>query len=299
MNAVGRDARSGRREPIKAAGCVVWRDGRDGREVLIVHRPRYDDWSLPKGKCRADEPAPVAAVREVHEETGVLVRLGPEQRSLSYRVDGAPKEVRFWVAESVEHTKFKSNAEVDAIAWVTLAEARERLRSTEVAIAHAGLKGARPSRPLIVVRHALSVRRKDWSAEDPGRPLSRDGKEQSKRLSKLLACWAPTRLVSSPSRRCVDTLAPFADRTGLPIDIEPGLSEEGFHENPKRAKTLIAGLRAEREVILVCTHRPLLVTIADLIGLDLPRSARSNPLPKGALWVAHAGLKDRVERYTS
>jgi phosphohistidine phosphatase SixA/predicted NUDIX family NTP pyrophosphohydrolase len=266
---------------------------------LVVHRPRYDDWSLPKGKCRPDEPAPVAAVREIREETGVLVRLGPEQRPISYRVDGRAKEVRFWTAEPIESTRFKPNPEVDAVAWIDLAEARHRLRATEVALVHAVIKGARPSRPIIVVRHALSMRRKDWSGDDPDRPLSRDGIAQAKRLTELLSCWAPTRIVSSPSRRCRDTVDALAARCGLTLELQSELSEEDFEESPKRAKSLITSLLAEREVIVVCTHRPLLSMVASTIGPDLPRAARSNPLPKGAFWVAHTGPKGRVERYTS
>lgn len=295
---MGKPRRSPSTRLIKAAGCAVWRDGLDGREVLAVHRPRYDDWSLPKGKLDPDEPAPVAAVREVHEESGVRVRLGPELRPVTYRVDGVRKEVRYWVAEAVDQERFRPNREVDEIAWFALPEARARLRDADVALAHATIKGARPSRPLVIVRHALSTRRKEWKGDDLDRPLSRDGLRQSARLADLLACWAPTRIVTSPARRCRDTVEPLAERLGLPLDLRDELSEEAYEASPKRARALIKELRAEREAVVLCTHRPLLASAAGLVGLDLPRSARANPLPKGGLWVAHAGPKDRVERYT-
>jgi 8-oxo-(d)GTP phosphatase len=104
---------------IEAAGGVVLRDGTDGREVLVVHRVRYDDWSLPKGKLDPGESAEDAAVREVAEETGVAAALGPELASIAYEVGGRPKRVRWFRMHPVagDPTQRPADAEVDRAVW--------------------------------------------------------------------------------------------------------------------------------------------------------------------------------------
>jgi 8-oxo-dGTP diphosphatase len=108
---------------VQAAGGVVVREG----DVLLVHRPRYDDWSLPKGKLLAGESAEDAALREVEEETGLVCRLVREVGSSSY-VDGRgrPKVVRYWLMEPVAG-EFVADAEVDEVRWLTRSEAEELL----------------------------------------------------------------------------------------------------------------------------------------------------------------------------
>jgi phosphohistidine phosphatase SixA/8-oxo-dGTP pyrophosphatase MutT (NUDIX family) len=286
------------RGPIKAAGGVIWREDRDGREVLLVHRPKYDDWSLPKGKLNDREPAPLGAIREIVEETGWHVRLGHELRTAHYAFDGAPKEVRYWLADPLESELFVPNDEVDEIAWVNLAETKSLVRPFDHALVHSAVPKARPAAPLVVVRHALSMRRKEWKGDDRDRPLSRDGKAQALRIGAMLEAWAPRRVVTSSSRRCRDTVSSYAESKGLELELADALTEEAFEDNPKPARALLAELRDSGEPVVVCTHRPLLATVARVIGLDLAKSARSNPLPKGGLWVAHPGAKHRVERYT-
>ena len=115
-------------EVVRAAGGVVWRPGPDGRpEVLAVHRPKYDDWSLPKGKLDPGEEPEAAALREVEEETGLRCRLGPPLGSLAYEDrKGRSKEVRYW-AMTVDAGAFAPNQEVDEVRWVPVAGARDVL----------------------------------------------------------------------------------------------------------------------------------------------------------------------------
>ena len=115
-------------EVIEAAGGVVWRRGDDGRvEVLIVHRPKYDDWTLPKGKLDPGEGHEQAALREVEEETGLRPALGPELRSTEYEDRfGRPKRVRYWAMEAVEG-EFEPNREVDEVRWLGVEQARDVL----------------------------------------------------------------------------------------------------------------------------------------------------------------------------
>ena len=114
---------------VRAAGGAVWRKGPDGVEVLLVHRPRYDDWSLPKGKADPGEDDEATAVREVEEETGQRCALGPELTAIHY-VDhrGSPKVVRYWAMPASESPEdFVPNREVDEVAWLPLPVAAERL----------------------------------------------------------------------------------------------------------------------------------------------------------------------------
>jgi 8-oxo-dGTP diphosphatase len=121
---------------IRAAGGVLWRSAgpgaEDAIEVAVIHRPRYDDWSLPKGKLSNGESELAAAVREVHEETGYTVRVGEPLGTTRYRrfVNGVdrPKVVRWWAMEAASGA-FSPNAEVDALRWVPLGSAATILTS--------------------------------------------------------------------------------------------------------------------------------------------------------------------------
>src|SRR5579859_2278300 len=117
--------------PVEAAGAVLWRPGLDGPELALIHRPRYDDWSFPKGKRDSGEHVQLTATREVFEETGQRIVLGRRLPSISYEVVGAPKRVRYWAGRPAPMSgignHFEPNHEVDRVAWLTPAEARLRL----------------------------------------------------------------------------------------------------------------------------------------------------------------------------
>ncbi|GAA2263487.1 NUDIX hydrolase [Streptomyces amakusaensis] len=137
----------GHGEPVLAAGCVLWRhapgeDG-DGVEICLVHRPKYDDWSHPKGKLKSGESALAGAVREVLEETGAHCEPGPELPAVRYLVEGRPKEVRYWAAETTGGA-FAPNSEVDHVRWLSPAKARELLtqeRDAELVTAFLDARG--------------------------------------------------------------------------------------------------------------------------------------------------------------
>ncbi|MFD8811356.1 NUDIX hydrolase [Streptomyces sp. NPDC059627] len=114
--------------PVLAAGCVLWRRSpvHGDLEVCLVHRPKYDDWSHPKGKLKRGEAADTAALREVAEETGYTATLGTELSTAHYYANGRPKDVRYWSGEAGEG-HFTPNHEVDRILWLRPPEARQRL----------------------------------------------------------------------------------------------------------------------------------------------------------------------------
>jgi 8-oxo-dGTP diphosphatase len=113
---------------ILAGGCVLWRrspiDG--GPEICLVHRPKYDDWSHPKGKLKRGEDPLVGALREVQEETGYLATPGVRLPTARYEAGGRPKQVHYWAAEATQGA-FVPNREVDRILWLPPAAARNRL----------------------------------------------------------------------------------------------------------------------------------------------------------------------------
>ncbi|MHB8643173.1 MAG: NUDIX hydrolase [Gaiellaceae bacterium] len=114
-------------DTILAAGGVPWRRRNGELEVLVVHRPQYDDWTLPKGKVEEGETDEEAAVREVEEETGLRCGLGEELPSTSYSVNGVPKRVRWWAVEPEGAGAARPQNEVDDVAWLALDGAAERL----------------------------------------------------------------------------------------------------------------------------------------------------------------------------
>jgi len=131
-------------EVVHAAGGVVWRSGERGDpEVLLVHRPKYDDWSIPKGKREDGESDEECALREVEEETGLRCELGPELAGTAY-LDrkGRPKEVRYWVMTPVDGA-FEAGDEVDEVSWLGVAEAADRLTyAHEQVVLDSFLRGA-------------------------------------------------------------------------------------------------------------------------------------------------------------
>ena len=134
-----------REEPqvIQAAGGLVWRETQQGRFLAVIHRPRHDDWTLPKGKLFQGESWQEAALREVQEETGCEVRLAGFAGCTCYMTKGAPKVVLFWNMALTGACRFQSNDEVDQLEWLSAPEALDRLEyDQEKALVEASTGGA-------------------------------------------------------------------------------------------------------------------------------------------------------------
>lgn len=287
---------------IQASGAVPWRRRRGDLQVVLVHRPRYDDWSWPKGKLDLGEAWPAAAAREVFEETGYHVRLGRPLPTSVYSVsdaDGQPsdKECRYWAAEVVggDGTLVHEIDEVDwldvhaASARLTYARDRDQLHALELA----DTTGTLTTWPLVIVRHAKALPRASWSRADPLRPLKPRGREQADALVPILAAYGVTQVLTSSSVRCVETLQPYADAAGARLRMKPGLSEEGFAEQPDRAGYHLTRLLERGKAAALCTHGPVLPALFELLAgiADSPKEAlleaAANGLAKGEAFVAH------------
>ncbi|WGW12502.1 NUDIX hydrolase [Saxibacter everestensis] len=271
---------------VLAAGAVCWRE-RDGElEVLLIHRPRYKDWSWPKGKVEKGETLPECAVREVEEETGYTVTLGRPLPEARYRIGRRlQKHVAYWAAEVTSTKKPAPHnlREIDKGRWVSPAEAyrmltryddREQLEVVERAWDNGRLRVW----PLIIVRHGKAYPRARWHETEHKRPLLALGSRQSMALTGLLAAWAPSRLISSPWKRCIATLTPYSAATSKPIRQKKEISEKASKLSPVKAHGLIAKLISRGRSVAVCTHRPVLPVLFQALADAAPKSL-ANELP--------------------
>jgi 8-oxo-dGTP diphosphatase len=263
----------------------------------MVHRPRYGDWAWAKGKLEPAEEWPTAAIREVFEETGFHVRLGRPLPTSEYTLPdqaGQPttKECRYWAAEVVGGDGELVH-EIDEVAWLDVHGAAVRLSYSRDldqlrALERADQAGTLATWPLVVIRHARSRSRSAWSGADPLRPLNPRGRTRAKALIPLLAAYGVTRVVTSPSVRCLDTVLPYALASGGRARLKQGLSEEGFADQPDRAPYHLTRLLELGEAAVVCTHGPVLpMLLEQLAGIaDPDESAAEGVLSK----VANAGM---------
>src|SRR6478672_254777 len=266
---------------ILAAGAVVFRPG---RKVLLVHRPRYDDWSFPKGKLDPGEHSTAAAVREVAEETGLHVRLGPPLASQRYENGGGRmKTVFYWTGRVVgddDVSGYLVNEEIDEVVWVDRDAAYDRLtypHDRDTLREATGLR--RKTQALVVLRHGVARSRRAWRGDDRLRTLVREGQAQAQQLVPVLSAYAVTRVVSSSSSRCVETLRPYVDTTGWELELVDGLSEEGA--TAESVLRVVDDLVHDDHGAVLCTHRPVLPAVFDALGLDDPH------LDPGGMLVVH------------
>ncbi len=273
------------REPLVAAsGMVLWRRQRSALEVLLVHRPKYNDWAWPKGKLDPGEGWMEAALRETMEETGLRGQVGIPLPDSSYPLrNGDLKQVKYWAGRAIGGSGRLEN-EIDEVAWLPVDRAHDRLSyvrdSVQLqAIVDADRRGLLDTWPLLVVRHADAVGRSEWAGEDPQRPLSTSGTARAAAIAPLLSAYAVTRVISSPSLRCVDTVEPYLQRSHLTASLKGGLSEEGFADDPRKVVRRMSKVFADGEPTALCSHRPLLPTmLLQLAGHAVPGSLAATTL---------------------
>jgi 8-oxo-dGTP pyrophosphatase MutT (NUDIX family)/phosphohistidine phosphatase SixA len=268
---------------IRAAGGVVWRPAHDHAsnsaiEVAVVHRPRYDDWSLPKGKLGAGESLLDGALREVFEETGYRVRPGRALGDVHYlkSTNGESREkvVHYWAMEAIGGA-FTPSREVDELEWIAPEGAEALLtRSTDREILERFASGPVRTGTVLLVRHATAGDRNAWKGDDRIRPLDENGRDQAEELVRLLSRFEVQKLVAAEYLRCIETLKPLADSIGLEVEEEPLLSETGFPGHEREAIEAIRRLGDHDDAVAACSQRQvipeLVQMLADEDGVELP-----------------------------
>ena len=272
---------------VLAAGAVCWRHGSKGLEVVLIHRPKYNDWSWPKGKVDPGETLPETAVREVKEETGLDIRLGIPLPTAEYKVGGKnTKKVFYWSAEVRGDAAFApmNEREVDRAKWFPVEKARTKLTSysdreqLDALIKYDSTDALR-AWPLILVRHGKAFPRSKWHETEHVRPLLKLGTRQAMALTGLLSAWETKKLISSPWKRCMATLAPLSAATGRSIKKVPTLSEKATSANPAKTARFIEKLLSRGRPAIYCTHRPVLPTIFSIYAAHAPKRVVAK-LPK-------------------
>lgn len=279
---------------VEAAGGVLYRVNANNEiEVCLVHRPKYDDWSFPKGKLELNESFRHAAVREMSEETGFNVTLGPYLGEVEYPLNdegkktrksganaGVVKHVQYWMARIISHddvlhlvdafgpVHHADAHEINNIQWLTIAQARKILtHSTDKDMLALFVdrieEGAAHYGTLLLVRHAKAESRKTWDGTDENRPITPKGAAAAYALDRELACYNPTKLVTSPWMRCLQTLQMLSWQTKRPLHHVQALTEDAFAQDPARAwrvfrDELSGSLNHEFSASVVCMHRPVI-----------------------------------------
>ncbi|MGA9870381.1 MAG: bifunctional NUDIX hydrolase/histidine phosphatase family protein [Rhodococcus sp. (in: high G+C Gram-positive bacteria)] len=283
------------RANIFAAGAVLWRRPPGGgtvadpadATVAIVHRPKYDDWSFPKGKIDPGESTVDAAVREVSEETGFDAKLGRYLSKVTYPIVGhrRTKKVDYWVAEARDG-KFEPNDEVDELRWVSPVEAGAQLSyPMDRKILRRFLKQPPDTDTVLLVRHAKAGQRSRYKGDDALRPLDAVGRIQAEALVSQLLAFGADSVHAANRRRCVQTVQPLADRLAEQITLEPLLSEEGYWDAPDEARRRAVEIASLGGVRTLCSQGKVIPNLlqwwADRDGVKLP----PNRNRKGSVWV--------------
>lgn len=248
---------------IRSAGGVLWRPGEGGIEVCLVHRPRYGDWSLPKGKLEPGEHPLRAALREVAEETGVPAVPQARLPSVRYRSQGRPKVVDYWSMRAVAPGGLPADNEVDEVHWLPVDQAVQLVSYPHDAAVVRAFAALPPvTATVILVRPGHTVGRSSWAGSRSGRPLSVAGWAQARRLAPLVAVVAPVRLLAASARCCVQTLGPVADLLDLPVEVTEELDEpragQSQDECALAAAARLAAFGTAATSAVVCSQRPVI-----------------------------------------
>ncbi len=290
-------------DAVLAAGAVCWRvDAEGAAEVLVVYRTQHRDYSLPKGKLDPGETLPETAVREIAEETGLVVALGVPLGVVEYPLpSGRQKVVYYWAAEvdavAIANSTFAPNDEIESLAWMPLAALRDRLtypHDVDIVERFAELfeRGRARTFAIVALRHGKAVPPETWDGPDHTRPLLQRGVDQAMSVAPGIAAYRPARLMSSDAARCLATIGPVARLTGLVVRERPVISQESYASAGDAVAKLVRKRLARRRTTVLCSHGPVLPQIVSAVAAETgtPTSAalrRAATLATGEYAVLH------------
>ena len=288
--------------PVLAAGAVCWKVTPKGNlKILVVHRTQHQDVSLPKGKVDPGETLPETAVREIAEETGLVIGLGPPLGIVEYPLpNGRDKVVYYWSAEvsplAIANSTFASNDEIESLTWMRVEKARTRLsypHDVDIVDRFAELhaQGRARTFAIIALRHGKAESPDAWAGPDATRPLTQRGIDQAASVAHGIAAYRPTALVSSDAVRCVSTIAPTARITGLDVIETDVISQDAYSGNPAKIERLVQKYLARGETTVFCSHGPVLPQLIDAVlaatGGHSGERSRAAALSTGEYAVLH------------
>ena len=273
---------------IRAAGALLWRESSELKiEIALIHRPRYDDWSLPKGKIEEGESSLRCAFREVIEETGITPQFGRELGSVEYKEPAGLKRVKYWAAKALTD-EFLPNEEVDEIKWLNTEDALSvATHESDRSIIENFLTQDPRTDTLIIVRHTKALERGDWDDDDSKRTLDERGVVQSEQLIQHLEPFGIDEIYSSDYIRCIQTVTPLAQSRGLKITEIPNLNEENFELDPERAISFANAVKQDEKNILICSHNPVIPTMLRGILNTKLKNKDLIKLEPGDAWIVH------------
>jgi len=272
---------------VLAAGAVLWRPGPGGPEVAVVHRPRYDDWTLPKGKLEPGEHLARCAVREVGEETGQHASLGRFLTDLDYvQSSGQHKRVRYWAAKAGGGS-FMPNREIDEVRWLDVGAARGMLSyPRDLLPLDRFCDGSPETTTVVLLRHGSAGSRSTWAGDDVDRPLDDLGREQARAAADVLQCFGVERVVSADVTRCIQTARPLADALGVAVDYDPVISEDAYPAHRDDALAHLRETAATGRPTVLCSQGGVIPDLIDRLATqDKVAVPRSLPCRKGSAWV--------------
>ena len=269
--------------PTHAAGGVLWRPRSEDPakvRIALIHRPRYDDWTLPKGKCKPGEPSLLTAIRETAEETGHVGIAQQRLATMCYRVAGTTKEVDYWSMRAGSG-QFTSSEEVDELRWHGPAKALRALTySADRDLLEEFLGAPRPTSVVVLARHATAGKRTDWKRADQLRPLDRTGRREARAAASLAAAFGPEAVYSADLVRCRQTASEVAVAVGLPVTDLPELSDAAYRKQPTAAADVFRDLAAKHPSSYICSQGEAIPGLLRDLGVTKDVDTR-----KGDFWA--------------